>query len=72
MVSYNKNLFGAGSIVLGAFFLVEHIFRWNEVAFWDFIGHEWLGIVLIVFGIVLNTNWSFKRFSKEFERWLSK
>ena len=53
---YLKNLFGVASIGLGAFFLVEHIWSWGEFSFFDFIGHEWLGFVLILLGIGLNLN----------------
>lgn len=64
-MTYNKKLFGVGFIVLGGFFVIEHIWTWDEFAFWDFIGHEWLGLILILFGILINVNWSRGRFSKE-------
>lgn len=63
--TYNKNLWGSLSIIAGAFLLVEHIMFWEEVAFFDFIGHEWLGIVLVFFGIGLNINFSKDRLSEE-------
>lgn len=62
---YNKILAGVSMIGLGAFLLIEHIWTWGEVAFFDFIGHEYLGFLLIIGGILLNMNWSKDRLSKE-------
>lgn len=46
----------------GAALIIEHIYTWGEFSIKDIIGHEWLGIVLIILGIWLNvnfkTNWS--------------
>ena len=53
---YGKNLWGILSILAGTFLIVEHIWNWGEFEFFDFIGHEWLGLALILFGILLNTN----------------
>lgn len=58
-------MFGVGSIVLGGYFVVEHILVWDEFSFWDFIGHEWLGLLLILFGIGINVSFSKDKFSKE-------
>jgi len=62
---YNKKLFGVGFIGLGAFFVIEHILVWDEFSFWDFIGHEWLGLLLILVGIGMNVNYSKEMFSVE-------
>ena len=51
---YSKNLFGILFIGSGAFLLIEHIYMWGEFAFFDFIGHEWLGLILILVGCFLN------------------
>jgi len=53
---YLKNLFGVASIGLGAFFIAEHIWMWGEFSFFDFIGHDWLGLILILFGVAINLN----------------
>ena len=53
---YTKNLFGILGIGAGAFLIIEHIYMWGEFTFYDFIGHEWLGLLLILGGIVLNLN----------------
>lgn len=65
MKGYSKNLWGIVLILMGTFLLVEHIWTWGELAFWDFIGHEWLGFILILAGIILNINISKDRLSKE-------
>ena len=62
---YNKNLAGIIMILVGTFMLIEHIWTWSEVAFFDFIGHEWFGIILIAIGMLINTNWSKERLSSE-------
>jgi len=59
MKKYTKNLYGIAAILLGAFFCVEHIYSYGRLDFYDFLGHEWLGIILIIVGIILNI--SFKR-----------
>ena len=51
---YILNLVGIGSIILGAFLLIEHIFVWGEFTFFDFWGHEWLGIILVILGSAIN------------------
>ncbi len=51
---YSKNLFGMLFIGSGAFLIIEHIYMWGEFTFFDFIGHEWLGLFLIFVGIGLN------------------
>ncbi len=57
---YSKNLFGMLFIIAGAGLIVEHIYMWGEFSFFDFIGHEWLGLVLIIIGIILNLNFKTK------------
>jgi len=69
---YARILCGVACIVLGAFFLIEHIMVWEEIAFFDFIGHEWLGFVLILVGILINMNWSRERLSEEIKGILNK
>lgn len=71
-MSYLKKLFGVCSIVTGGFLVGEHIWTWEEFSFFDFIGHEWLGLILILFGIGLNINFSKDRFSKELKKLFNK
>lgn len=69
---YLKNIFGIGSILFGGLFLVggwkvafvglgifwiaEHIYSWGEFSFYDFLGHEWLGLlILIILSIILKS-----------------
>ena len=51
---YIKNLSGVCLIGLGAFLLIEHIWSWGELSFFDFLGHEWLGLIMIIVGVGLN------------------
>lgn len=39
-------------IVGGSFLLLEHVYQWG-FQYWDFIGHEYLGIILIIAGSIL-------------------
>ncbi len=50
--TYVRRLFGAGIALLGAFLLIEHIYHWG-FEFYDIIGHEYLGLLLILVGIAL-------------------
>jgi hypothetical protein len=58
-MTYLRKLYGSAAVVVGSFFLAEHIWTWEAVDFFDFWGHEWLGFALILLGIGLNIN--FKR-----------
>jgi len=51
---YSKNLFGMLFIGAGAFLLIEHIYFWGEFTFFDFLGHEWLGLILVLLGAIMN------------------
>ncbi len=53
---YSKILFSALSILAGAFLLIEHLFAWGDFAFLDFVGHEWLGLALIIIPFIMNLN----------------
>lgn len=69
---YSKNLFGMLSIGAGALLIIEHIYMWGEFSFWDFIGHEWLGLLLIVLGISINLNFKTKLSSQLTKLWSKK
>jgi len=56
---YLKNVYGSLAIVGGTFLILEHIWNWGGLTFFDFWGHEWLGFVLLISGILVNVN--FKR-----------
>ncbi len=67
---YGKNLWGLGAIlsgayllllnhpsfmiVLGTFLLWEHIWNFGVFELWDFIGHEYLGLVFIIIGVIFS------------------
>lgn len=67
-IKYLKNLLGVFLIGGGAFLIIEHIWSWGEFSFWDFIGHDWLGLLMVLAGILLNINWSKANLSKELKR----
>ena len=54
--TYVRRLFGAGLVVLGAFLLAEHVYRFG-FEFYDIIGHEYLGLALILGGALMNMRW---------------
>ena len=66
-ISYNRRLTGSAFVLVGAGLLIEHIYRWG-FQFWDFIGHEWFGLLLIIAGIFIVMDWDKSHFSKELRR----
>lgn len=48
---YKKKLISGASIVTGLFLIIEHIIVFGQLEFWDFLGHEWLGIILVILGL---------------------
>lgn len=49
-----------GSIFLvggGSFLILEHIYTYGRINIFDILGHEWLGIVLIIAGILFANDW---------------
>lgn len=63
-VSYNRKLFGSALMFVGAGLGIEHVYRWG-FQFWDFIGHEWLGLLLFLAGILVAMDWDKYHLSKE-------
>lgn len=53
---YYKRYFGGGCIILGLYMLIEHIYSWGNLDFWDIIGHEWLGLIFFLAGLSLFVN----------------
>jgi uncharacterized membrane protein YdcZ (DUF606 family) len=54
--SYVRRLFGAALVVVGAFFLAEHVYQFG-FELYDIIGHEYLGLLLILSGAALTLRW---------------
>jgi hypothetical protein len=54
--TYVRRLFGAALVVLGAFLLAEHVYRFG-FEFYDIIGHEYLGLALILGGVLMTMRW---------------
>lgn len=37
-----------GAVIAGGTWLIgEHIFLWGKYELWDFVGHEWVGLIMI-------------------------
>jgi uncharacterized membrane protein YdcZ (DUF606 family) len=53
---YVRRLFATALVVLGAFLLAEHVYRFG-FEFYDVIGHEYLGLALILAGCLLAMRW---------------
>ena len=58
-----------GSIILvgaGAFLIIEHIYSYGNIVLVDFLGHEFLGIILIIIGLICaNRHVDKEKFLKE-------
>jgi len=54
---YIRKLLGGVCIVSGGFLLMEHLFTFGHFDI-EVLGHEYYGIALIVFGFLLNVDWS--------------
>lgn len=52
-----KRLGSALLIISGGFLLLEHILTYDGIDLFDFLGHEWLGILLILSGILSANRW---------------
>ena len=53
-----KKLGGIILIGVGAFLIIEHIYTYGRINFFDFLGHEWFGMYFIVAGLLLANQWS--------------
>ena len=54
---YIRKLLGSVCIVSGGFLLLEHLFTFGHFDI-EVLGHEYYGLALIVFGFLLNVDWS--------------
>ena len=52
-----KKLGSIGLIGFGTFLLIEHIYSYGGIDLWDLLGHEWLGIILVISGILSANRW---------------
>ena len=60
----NKKLLGAGLIIIGAFLELQHIFTYGGIDLFDFFGHEVLGILFILSGLLVANRWGRLKFSE--------
>ena len=52
-----KKLGSMALIIVGSFLLLEHIYTYGGIDLWDILGHEWMGIILIISGILHANKW---------------
>jgi len=52
-----KKLGSMGLVGVGAFLILEHIYSYGGIDLWDLLGHEWMGIVLVVAGCLTANKW---------------
>jgi len=49
----SKKLGSISLILVGSFLIIEHIYTYGGIHLLDILGHEWLGILFIVLGLLL-------------------
>jgi len=54
---YIRKLLGGVCIVSGGFLLLEHLFTFGHFDI-EVLGHEYYGLALVIFGFLLNVDWS--------------
>ena len=71
---YGKNLWGLTFLIgggylllqshptflipMGIFLIFEHIWNWGNFTFYDFVGHEYLGLFFIVVGTLIKPDYT--------------
>ena len=58
VLKYYKRLISMLFIVGGASLMLEHLFRFEGFDLFDFAGHEYYGLALIVVGLLVSMKWS--------------
>ena len=48
-----SNLLSSSFIIVGAFLVLEHIYTYGNIYLLDFLGHEWIGFILIILGCLI-------------------
>lgn len=57
MLAYYKKLVSGGLILCGSFLLLEHLFQFGGFDLFDFAGHEYYGIAMIIAAFLLSMKW---------------
>jgi len=57
MIKYYKKLISALLIVGGSSLLLEHLFQFGGFDLFDFFGHEYYGLAMIVIAFLLSIKW---------------
>lgn len=56
-LSYTKKPISAAFIAAGAALMLEHLFTFDGFDLLDFWGHEFVGLGLIIAGLLISTKW---------------
>ena len=56
-LDYCRKPFSAAVIMAGSGLIMEHLFTFDGFDLLDFWGHEYLGLGLIVFGMLISMKW---------------
>jgi len=56
-----KKLGSMSLIIVGGFLLLEHIYTYGYISLLDVLGHEWIGLILVISGFILAGEWSKER-----------
>ena len=59
-----KKLGSMSFIILGTFLILEHIYTYGGIDLYDFLGHEWIAIVLLITGILTANRWGRLKFKE--------
>jgi len=59
-----KKLGSMALIILGAFLMLEHIYTYGGIELYDFLGHEWFAIILLIAGILTANKWGSMKFKE--------
>lgn len=52
ILHYTTTLIGLSLLLVGTFLYLENTYQWG-FQFWDFWGHEWFGVILLISAMAL-------------------
>lgn len=56
-----KKLGSISLILVGVFLIIEHIYTYGKINLFDILGHELIGIILIISGSLTAHDWGFDK-----------
>jgi len=66
---YYKKLLSSCLLLIGAFLMMEHLWTFDGFDLFDWIGHEYFGMAMIIAGFLLSMKWGQW---KELKLWIFK